>query len=403
MPTPSSPLRRLRLLALALATGLATGGACAAFLWGLERATALQGAHGGLLLLLPAWGWVLGRAGETVGRASDPGMALVLSDLSRHEGRVPLRLLPHVVLGTLGTHLFGGSSGREGAAVQAGAAVASAAARWARLHGELARLLLAAGAGGGFGALFGTPLAGALFALEVGAGGTLRLGALGPALLASYAGDAACRALGGVHAHWAVQALPLSAASLGAVALTGVASAAAAATYVRAVHALSGWSRARIPHGPLRLALGGAAVVLAALLLDGRPYLGLGLPLLESALSGAGAPVDHAFAAKLAFTALTVGVGFKGGEVTPLLASGALLGATLGQGLGVEGHALAAVGLAAMFAAASGVPLASLVMGMELFGTGLAWPLAVGCAVASMLASRQRCLYPAAGAGDGAP
>ena len=394
----SPTLRRLQLHALVLGIGVATGTVCAGFLWGLERATALHASHAWLLLLLPVWGWVLGRVGESVGRASDAGMALVLADLSYHEGRVPLRLLPHVVLGTLGTHLFGGSAGREGAAVQAGASLAAAAARWTRLEADSARALLAAGAGGGFGALFGTPVAGGLFAAELGAGGRPRLQTVVPALLASFAGDASCHWLGGTHGHWQVPGIALSSASLGAVAFTGAACAAAAGGYVALSHALSGWSRKRFPGGPFRLALAGAAVATAALVLDARAYLGLGLPLMDQALSGAVPPAGHAFAAKLAFTALTVGAGFKGGEVTPLFASGALLGASAAPWLGVDGHALAAVGLAALFAAASGAPLTSLALGVELFGVGLAWPLAVGCTVAWLLAGRERTLYPPAGA-----
>jgi len=395
MASPPVP-RQLLVPTLALGAGVATGAVCAAFLWGLEHVTALQSAHGWLLWLLPAWGWVLGRVGETVGRASDGGMALVLADLARHERRVPLRLLPHVVLGTLGTHLFGGSSGREGAAVQAGASVAAALSRWTRLDGDSAGLLLSSGAGGGFGALFGTPVAGALFALELGTRRVLRMGALAPALVASFAGDAACRWLGGTHGHWQVPSVPVSAAALGAVTVTGAACAMAAGGYVATVHALSRLSKQHAPRAPVRLALGGLAVAAVALLLDGRAYLGLGLPLMEHALSGPGSPAGHAFAAKLALTALTVGVGFKGGEVTPLLASGALLGAVMGPALGVDGHALAAVGVAALFAAASRAPLASVAMGVELFGVGLAWPLAVGCTAAYLLASRERTLYPPA-------
>jgi len=403
MPLQTASLHRLRLLALSAGTGVITGALCAVFLWGLGQATALQGRYAWLLLLLPAWGWVLGRVGETVGRPSDPGMGLVLADLAQHQGRVPLRLLPHVVLGTLGTHLFGGSSGREGAAVQAGASVAAAASRWARLDDGTAQLLLAAGAGGGFGALFGTPLAGALFAAELGAGGRPRWRALGPALLASLAGDAVCRLLGGTHGSWTLPAVPPSAWSAGAVALTAVACAGAACAYVASVHALSRWGRQRIPSATVRLGIGGAAVALAALALDGRAFLGLGLPLMEEALSGGEALAAHAFLAKLAFTALTVGAGFKGGEVTPLLASGALLGATLSPLLGLPGPVLAAVGLVALFAAASHAPLASLVMGVELFGMGLAWPLTVACAVAWLTSPRALALYPPAVPEEPAP
>jgi len=392
-PLPAAR-QRLKLLALALLTGAATGAVCAGFLWGLGRATTLQGQYTWLLMLLPVWGWLLGRVGETVGRPSDPGMALVLAELSRHEGRVPLRLLPHVVLGTLGTHLFGGSSGREGAAVQAGASLAATVARATRLDAPAAQSLLAAGAGGGLGALFGTPAAGAVFALEMGTGGKLRLGALGPALLASFSGNATCRLLGGSHGHWSVPAIPLGAGSLGAVTLTAVACALAAAGYVATTHALSRWIRQRFPRGPWRLALGGTVLAAAAVLLEGRAYLGLGLPLMEEALSGNGSPSPHAFLAKLAFTAWTVGTGFKGGEVTPLFASGAMLGSALAPALGVNGRALAAVGLAALFAAASHAPLTSLVMGVELFGVGLAWPLALCCAVAWLLAPRRMTIYP---------
>jgi H+/Cl- antiporter ClcA len=392
--TPGSAAARLRLLALSATVGVAAGAVCALFLRALAQVTAWQEGSTWLWLCLPAWGLVLGLAAETVGRPAEPGMRAVLEDLADYRERVPRRLGPYVLLGTLGTHLFGGSAGREGTAVQLGAALARTAASAVRLTQGEAQALLAAGVAGGFAALFGTPLGGAVFALEVGTRWKLRRWALAPALVAAVIGDLTARALGASHGHFQVAALPLTAASAGAVAVTGVACAIAALGYVGLSHGVARWGRALLPRAPSRLILAGSLVVLAVGLLDGRRFLGLGLSQLEASLSGVVPPLAD-FALKLGLTALTVGAGFKGGEVTPLFASGALLGATLAPHLGLDTQALAAVGWVALFGAAAHTPLAATVMGVELFGLPMAWPVALACAVASLVPGRWS-LYAAA-------
>ncbi len=385
--TPGSPAARLRLLSLSTAVGIVSGASCALFLYALERVSAWQQASSWLWLCLPAWGLLLGLAAETVGRPAEPGMRAVLEDLADGRERTPRRLGPYVLLATLGTHLFGGSAGREGTAVQLGASWARTVATGVRLNPEEARGLLAAGVAGGFAALFGTPLGGAVFALEVGTRWKLRIWALAPALIAAVVGDLTARALGASHGHFSVSPLPLTAASAGAVALAGAACAVAGLGYVGLSHGISRWSRTLLPRAPSRLVFAGSLIVLAVAQLDGRRFLGLGLQQLEASLAGA-VPPSADFALKLALTALTVGAGFKGGEVTPLFAAGALLGATLAPRLGVETGTLAAVGLVTLFGAAARTPLAAAMLGVELFGLPLAWPFALACAVASLVPGR---------------
>jgi H+/Cl- antiporter ClcA len=271
--------------------------------------------------------------------------------------------------------------------------------------------MLIAALGGGFGAVFGVPLAGIVFGLEVQAplrsawperrARRLRrstvhrrppLIALVPSTVAAVVGDRVVRLLGVTHtATPRLGGLTVDAGLVARVAVTGMACGFTALAFVALTH----WIRRAVTHlpgwPPLRLALGGAAVVALTLVVGTDDYLGLSLPLAGAALTG-GTVVLGAFALKLLFTAVTVGSGFPGGEVTPLFVIGATLGATMATVLGVPGPLLAAVGFVAVFAGAADAPLACAVMGYELFGAGALPLVAVGCAV-SWACSSSRSIY----------
>jgi len=293
-------------------------------------------------------------------------------------GRVPVRMAPLVLAGTLLTHLGGGSAGREGTAIQMGAGLATGVGRlpfsWLGLNASRQRLLLMAGVSGGFGSLFGTPAAGAVFGMEVITIGHLRYEGLLVCAAASFAGDWACRLLGGHHPHWMPAAPPLDWA-LGLKLLAfALPAALVAGAFSEATHALASWTRRVLPHPSLRAFAGGCAVVVLALVF-GREYLNLGTDWLPQVLFPEAPVVPWAFALKFLFTAVTLGFGFKGGEVTPLFVIGALLGAALAPLLGMPVPFTAAVGYVTVFAAASNTPVASVIMGVELFGAAFAGPL----------------------------
>src|SRR5882724_5695885 len=299
-----------------------------------------------------------------------------------------------VLVGTVLTHLFGGSAGREGTAVQMGASLADAVLQRMKLRGSLRRQVLAAGVAGGFGSVFGTPIAGALFGLEFIVLGRIEYDALLPALTASLVGDMTTRAFGIEHTHYpSPAALALSPLLLAKWAVFAAALALATRAFIDLTHFLKKHGERRIPRLPIRMFVGGLLVVLLWRVLGTSDYLGLGVPMIVRSFSDA-ALSPYAFAWKLVFTAVTLGAGFLGGEVTPLFFVGAALGNVLARGLGLPLSMGAGVGLAAVFAAASNTPLSLSVLAVELLGANL-FPHAVIVCVLTYLMSGQRSIYTA--------
>lgn len=374
--------------------GLVTGSASALFLWLLDLATSAREAHRWLVFLLPVAGALMGLVLARWGQATRAGTSLVIDTIHDDGPELPLRMAPMVLVGTVLTHLFGGSAGREGTAVQMGASLTDWLSHRLGLSGALRRQLLAAGVAGGFGSVFGTPLAGAVFGLEFVVLGRLEYRALVPALVASFVGDWVTRAWGIAHTPYPhVAEVPLTLGLFARWLAFAVAVAAVTVAFIELTHWLKQQGERRIPSLPVRLALGGAAVVAAWTAAGTDAYLGLGVPTIVRAFTDPALPPE-AFALKLLFTALTVGVGFLGGEVTPLFFVGATLGNALAGPLGLPLGLAAGVGLAAVFGAASNAPLALTVMAVELLGVEVFPHAAFVCLVAYLLTGH-RGIYPA--------
>jgi H+/Cl- antiporter ClcA len=380
--------------------GAVAGVSSALFLTLLARATDARIEHQWLLWLLPVGGLAVGLVYRYVGGRSAQGNNLILEAIHGVEpdgpappagkGWVPRRMAPLVLLGTLVTHLLGGSAGREGTAIQMSGSLTDGLARLARIAAEDRRVLLIAAIAGGFGSVFGVPLAGAVFALEVQTVGRVRHDAFVPALAASIVGDRVVHALDWHHdltPRIALGDLPVDAVLMAKVAVAALAFGLASALFSELVFGLKAGFTALVAWSPLRPAIGGVVVVALTLVVDTRDYLGLSLPLIADAY--AGEVVLGAFALKLAFTAITLGSGFQGGEVTPLFVIGATLGATLAHVLDAPPELLAAVGFVAVFAGATNTPVACTIMGIELFGAGGMIYLAVGCTVAYVFSANR--------------
>lgn len=362
-------------IVLAVIVGIASGVASGLFLEALRLATDLHTEHPALLFLLPVAGAFIAWLYAGYGRSAAGGSNLILDHIHDPRGaRVPLRMLPLILLTTVVTHLFGGSAGREGTAVQMGGSIAGELAHRLRLDHAQTRLLLMCGISGGFSSVFGTPLAGTVFGMEMLALGGLRYEALIPCLVAALAGHETIRLLDIAHSQYAIgTAIPSFTTEIVLkVALAGVGFGLTSALFSELTAWIEHESRRLVPHGVRRTAFGGVLVILVTLALGTRIYNGLSLPLLADAFTG-DVPT-FAFFFKLVLTALTLGVGFKGGEVTPLFVIGATLGATLAGPLGLPVDFLAALGFVAVFAAAANTPLACVVMGAELFaGDGIVY------------------------------
>lgn len=368
----------LRWTALGGLVGVLAGLSSAAFLELLAWATAAFDSTPRLLWGLPLAGGAIGLSYDYLGGRSVEGNNLILDEIHEPTAWVPRRMAPLVLAGTVVTHLFGGSAGREGTAIQMSGSLTDGASRVLRLGPRDRSLMLVAALSGGFGAVFGVPLAGAVFGLEVQSVGRLRYEALLPCLVASVVGDMVVLGLGVEHlATPRFADVDLAVPLVGKVVVAGVLFGLVAGAFGAAVRGAKA-AFSRIRWMPARPVVGGAVVVALTLAVGDRLYNGLSLGLIEASLFDLGVPT-WAFALKVAFTAVTLGSGFIGGEVTPLFVVGATTGATLAGVLDLPVGFLAALGFVAVFAGAANVPLTCTIMGVELFGAGAVPYLAIAC------------------------
>lgn len=400
MPRPHRALIAAQWVALGAAVGVASGAASALFLTALEKVTQIRMSHELIVYTLPLAGLLIGALYAWLGAPIRGGYNLILDTLHTDGKQVPLRMAPMVLVGTVLTHLFGGSAGREGTAVQMGSSLADAIAHAFKLRGHARRQLLAAGIAGGFGSVFGTPIAGCVFGLEAIRVGRIEYDALLPALVAAVVGDMTTRALGVGHSAYPQPArLAMSAPVFGKWLVFGLAVGLVTLVFVELLHGLKKQLERRIQSLPLRMMFGGLAVVGLWKLCGSSDYLGLGVPTILRAFSDPALPWS-AFAWKLVFTAVTIGAGFLGGEVTPLFFVGAALGNLLGRLLGLPLDLAAGIGLAAVFGAAANTPLALSIMAVELLGASV-FPHVVIVTVVAYLVSGHRGIYPAQRIGRG--
>ncbi|AFY32957.1 voltage-gated chloride channel family protein [Calothrix sp. PCC 7507] len=384
----------IKWLPISFVVGILAGSASAALLASLEWATDWREAHLWIIALLPIGGflsgWIYHRFGQTV----EAGNNLLLEEIHNPKDIIPCRMAPLVLLGTTITHLFGGSAGREGTALQMGASLADQLTKILHLQGANRRILLTAGISGGFASVFGTPLAGTFFGLEVLAIGKIHYDALFPSLVAAIVGNQVTLLLG-LH-HTAYLHAPL----IPTITIWGLISAIIAGAifgivarfFAQITHKISHFFKAKISYPPIRLLLGGVLIAVIVGLSGTTKYIGLGIPTIVNSFNTQLPPWD--FAAKLSLTALTLGAGFKGGEVTPLFFIGATLGSALSWLLPLPTPLLAGMGFVGVFAGAANTPLASILMGIELFGLESGVFIAIAC-VASYLFSGHSGIYSA--------
>ena len=382
-----------RAVALTVVVAALAGSASALFLFTLDWATQTREANRWLIWGLPVAGFCVGWLYLKFGQHVEAGNNLLIDEIHDPKKVVPLRMAPLVLGGTVISHLFGASVGREGTAVQMGGALADQLTHFFKLNHADRRMVLMAGISAGFASVFGTPLAGAVFALEVLAIGRMRLDALLPCLLAAVLADQVGLLWGVQHTHYMAGAVPnITAWLLAAMLVAGAVFGLTGKLFADGTHALSGVMKKHIAYAPLRPFFGGAVIAVVVMWGSFDRYIGLGIPVMVEAFVHPLAPTD--FLSKMVFTIASLGSGFKGGEVTPLFYIGATLGNALAPLLDVPFALLAAVGFVAVFAGAANTPIASTLMAMELFGAEIGVFAALAC-VMSYVCSGHSGIYRA--------
>lgn len=370
---------------ISLIVGGCTGAASAGFLISLDLVTGFREQHIWIIALLPVGGLLTGFLYHYYGKEAEAGNNLLIDTIhDPGKGRISFKMAPFVYLCTLITHLLGGSAGREGTALQMAGAIADQFTKPLRLSRPDRSVLLIAAVAGGFGSVFGTPLAGAVFGMEFFLIGRIRYHALFPAVTTAVIADVVTRYLGAQHTTYIVGSIPaISLPNIGYAVAAGVAFGCCAAAFSKMMRKAGKIFRQTIRYAPLRPFAGGMLVALAVFLMGTTRYVGLGIPVIVEAFNQQLPAWD--FMLKMAFTLITLAAGFKGGEVTPLFFIGAALGNALGYFIPLPTGLLAGMGFVAVFAGATNTPIACTLMALELFGSECGLYAAIACVVSYLV------------------
>lgn len=352
-------------LCIAMVLGVVCGVVGALFHIAIDYVTDFRMSHSWIVWGLPLGGLAIVYLYRLVHLVHEPGTNTIIQSV-RQQDHVPVLLAPAIFLATVITHLFGGSSGREGAALQIGGSLATTFGKIIHADEREMSMLIMCGMSAVFSALFGTPLTATLFSMEVVSVGVFYYAALVPCLCSSLISFGIAQCFGCQSTFYSLnlpfQLTPLSCFQLVIFALL---IATFSILFVLMMHYSHKWFYQYF-HNPYIRVLAGAALLMILVIFFKQRYLGAGMDVVEAALYQEVFPYD--FLMKALFTAITIGCGFKGGEIVPTFVIGSTLGYVLGLLLGMNPHLTAAIGIVGMFCCVINSPLTSLMLGAEMFG-----------------------------------
>lgn len=379
VPIKEYAISFLKWLVLGVGVGIIGGAVGTAFAKTIGFVTELRLANGWFVLLLPLGG-VVSVAIYKFFKVTGVGTNQVFESV-RTEEKVPYLLAPAIFVGAAITHLFGGSAGREGAALQLGGSIASALGGLLRLDKKTQHILTMCGMGAFFSALFGTPIGAGVFALEVVSVGHFCSAAFFPVIVSSVTAYGVEMLLGGKSESFVINNVPeLSVNSIWRVALIAVVGAVVSIIFCKLIHFTDSNVKKFIKNEYIRIIAGGIVLIILTAIVGSQDYNGGGLEIVEHIFT-TGEVKYEAFLLKILFTVITISVGFKGGEIVPTFYIGATLGATLGVLVGISPALGAAIGMAALFSGVTNCPLSTIILSLELFkGQGF-----IFCAIAAVI------------------
>lgn len=358
--------------------GVLSGLASGVFLHALNWAKSVRDNNLWIIALLPIAGFLIGWVYERWGKSVVRGNNQLLEEYYVPQQKIPFKMAPLVFFGTILTHLFGGSAGREGTAVQMGGAISDQFSSLFKLNDFDRKIILVIGISAGFASVFGTPLAGAVFAMEVLVLTKARWEAIIPSLITAYIANVACDLTLVEHTHYSISEVPiLTTTSVSWAAFSGLIFGLGAMLFAQATHFWGRFFNKRVAYGPFRPLIGGVVIAAAVFLIGTTKYIGLGVPTIVASFTESMNSYD--FLLKILFTSFTLGAGFKGGEVTPLFYVGATLGNALVWFVPLPVSLMAGMGFVAVFSGATNTPIACTIMGLELFGIDGGVYIAIAC------------------------
>lgn len=346
--------------------GLVVGGFSTLFAYCLRQVTDFRTMYPELIFLLPVAGVVIVFLYGVFQYKNDKGTNMVLSTIHA-ETELPFKMAPLIFISTIITHLFGGSAGREGAALQLGGSIGNQLGRWFRFDEKDRRIVVMCGMSAAFAAIFGTPVAASIFAMEVVSVGVMYYAALVPCVFSALIASKVATDMGINPDLFTILHIPeFHFIPSVKVILLALCCAGLSVLFCMVLHSLGDLYRAKLKNPYVRIIFSGCVIVALTVIFHTTDYMGAGVPVIERAIKGEVRP--EAFFLKIVFTALTLEAGFKGGEIVPSFYVGATFGCLFGQLLGISPSLCAAVGMVSVFCGVTNCPITSMLIAFELFG-----------------------------------